>query len=166
MDIGIEFVGKVALIGIAATAVMDAWLFLLKKLNVPTMNFALLGRWVGHALGSKWFHESIAKSAPIRYELAIGWLAHYGIGIGFAIFHIAVFGSDWMVNPTLVPAIATGIATVIAPLFIMQPAMGSGIASSKTAAPLRNCCKSFLNHGVFGCGIYFAGVLVYSIEII
>ena len=163
MDIGIEFVGKVALIGIGATAVMDAWLLLLKKLNVPTMNFALLGRWGGHALGGQWFHESIAKSASIRYELAIGWLAHYGIGIGFAILHIAVFGSDWMANPTFVPAITTGIATVLAPLFIMQPAMGSGIASSKTAAPLRNCCKSFFNHSVFGCGIYFASVVVCSI---
>lgn len=163
MDIGIEFVGKVALIGIAATAVMDAWLFLLKKLNVPTMNFALLGRWVGHALGGQWFHESIGKSAPVRHELAIGWLAHYGIGIGFAILHIAVFGSDWMVNPTFVPAITTGIATVLAPLFIMQPAMGSGIASSKTAEPLRNCCKSLINHSVFGSGIYFAGVVVCSI---
>ena len=163
MDIGIEFIGKVTLIGIGATAVMDAWLLLLKKLNVPTMNFALLGRWVGHALGGQWFHEGIAKSAPIRHELAIGWLAHYGIGIGFAILHIAVFGDDWMANPKFIPAITMGIATVIAPLFIMQPAMGSGIASSKTAAPLRNCCKSLINHSVFGCGIYFAGVLVCSI---
>ena len=163
MDIGIEFVGKVALIGIGATAVMDAWLLLLKKLNVPTMNFALLGRWVGHALGGQWFHESIAKSVPIRHELAIGWLVHYGIGIGFAILHIAIFGSDWLMNPTFVAAITTGIATVIAPLFIMQPAMGAGIASSKTAAPLRNCCKSLINHSVFGCGIYFAGVVVHSI---
>lgn len=156
----IEFVGKTALIGIGATAIMDVWLSLLKKLNVPTMSFALLGRWVGHVFRGKWFHDGMAKSPPIRRELAIGWLAHYGIGIGFAILHIAVFGADWMTNPTFVPAIATGIATVIAPLFIMQPAMGSGIVSSKTAAPLRNCLKSLTNHSVFGCGIYLAGILV------
>jgi hypothetical protein len=38
----------VALIGAGATAVMDAWGLLLKRLGVPASNFALVGRWVGH----------------------------------------------------------------------------------------------------------------------
>lgn len=160
MNSWVELAGKAALIGTGATFVMDVWLLLLKKFNVPTLNFALLGRWVGHMLHGQWFHEGIAKSAPIRHELAIGWLAHYCIGIGFAVLHIAIFGVDWMAAPTLAPAAITGIATVVAPLFIMQPAMGSGIASSKTATPLRNCSRSLINHGVFGSGIYLAGALV------
>ena len=32
------------LIGIGATAVMDAWLVLLQRLGVPTLNFAFVGR--------------------------------------------------------------------------------------------------------------------------
>lgn len=160
MNSWIEIVEKIALIGIGATAVMDAWLLLLKRLNVPTLNFALLGRWIGHILHGQWFHEGMAKSAPIRHELAIGWLVHYSIGICFAILHVAIFGIVWMENPTLAPAITTGVATVVAPLFIMQPAMGSGIASAKTATPIRNCIKSIINHGVFGCGIYLIAIFV------
>jgi hypothetical protein len=156
----IELISKIALLGIGATAVMDAWLLLLKMRNVPTMNFGLLGRWVGHLCQGQWFHPGIAKSAPVRNELAIGWLAHYGIGIGFAVVLIAVFGEEWLANPTLAPAISIGIATVVAPLFLMQPAMGSGVASSKTAAPLLNCAKSLVNHAVFGCGLYLAALLI------
>ena len=43
-----ETILRVVAIGIGATAVMDLWLLLLKALGVPTLNFALLGRWVGH----------------------------------------------------------------------------------------------------------------------
>ena len=42
-----DFIRTVA-IGIGATALMDLWLTLLKALGLPTLNFALLGRWVGH----------------------------------------------------------------------------------------------------------------------
>ena len=44
----VELVARIVLIGAGATALMDLWLAALKQLKVPTMNFALLGRWVGH----------------------------------------------------------------------------------------------------------------------
>ena len=37
----------VVFIGIGATLVMDVWLLALKRAGVPTLNFAMLGRWVG-----------------------------------------------------------------------------------------------------------------------
>lgn len=146
----------IVLIGVGATAVMDLWLFFLSRLGVPTINFALLGRWVGHMFRGTWFHDGVGKSTPIGGEVALGWLAHYVIGIGFSGLMILVFGMGWVRNPTLLPAFGFGVATVIAPLFIMQPAMGLGIASSKTAMPLRNCLKSLANHSVFGMGLFLA----------
>lgn len=150
-----EWIRTVA-IGVGATAVMDAWLLLLKRLKVPTMDFALLGRWVGHALRGRWFHAGIARSAPVRRERTLGWLAHYAIGIGFAALLVRVTGPAWVAQPTALPALAIGIATVAAPLFVLQPAMGSGIAASKTAEPVRNCMRSIVNHAVFGLGLYLA----------
>ena len=70
------------LIGIGATAVMDAWLLLLKHLGVPTLNFAFIGRWVGHLFRGQFAHAAIAKAVPIRGELAWGWLTHYAVGVG------------------------------------------------------------------------------------
>jgi hypothetical protein len=150
----------VVLIGVGATAVMDVWLLLLTQLKVPTLNFALVGRWIGHALRGRWKHEAIARAEPIKGELALGWMLHYGVGIAFAGVLVSIFGMAWARNPSLIPALLVGAGTVVAPLFVMQPAMGSGIASSKTEAPLKNCFRSLVNHTVFGAGLFVAAALI------
>ena len=149
-------------IGIGATAVMDLWLTLLKAIGVPTLNFALLGRWVGHMPRGRWVHDGIAKAAPVRGELALGWAAHYGTGIAFAALLVVVAGPHWRHAPTLLPALYLGIGTVIVPLFVMQPAMGAGVASSRTKTPALNCLKSLANHTVFGLGLYAAALATSS----
>lgn len=148
------------LIGIGATAVMDAWLLLLKHLGVPTLNFAFIGRWVGHLLRGQFAHAAIAKAVPIRGELAWGWLTHYAVGVAFATVLVGIQGADWVRSPTLLPALAVGVCTVAAPLLVMQPAMGSGFAASRTPTPLKNCLRSLANHTVFGFGLYLSALAI------
>ena len=147
-------------IGIGATAVMDGWLLLLNRLGVPTLNFAFIGRWVGHLLRGQFAHAAIAKAAPIRGELTWGWLTHYAVGVAFATVLIGIQGADWVRHPTLLPARAVGICTVAAPLLVMQPAMGSGFAASRTPTPLKNCLRSLANHAVFGVGLYLSARVI------
>ncbi|HEY9192731.1 MAG TPA: DUF2938 domain-containing protein [Methyloversatilis sp.] len=152
---------RVVLIGAGATAIMDAWLALLKRSGVQTLNFAFVGRWIGHLVRrGKLSHPSIGKAEPIPGELVIGWITHYAVGVAFAGLLVAIQGIGWTGNPTLVPAVVTGVATVVAPLFVMQPAMGSGFAASRTPAPIRNCLRSVANHTVFGIGLYLSACLV------
>ncbi|MBU3055195.1 DUF2938 domain-containing protein [Pseudomonas indica] len=151
---------QIALIGIGATAVMDLWLSLLKRLGVQTLNIAFIGRWVGHLFRGRFAHAAIAKAQPIPAEWALGWLAHYVIGIAFAGLLVAVSGMNWVANPTLLPAVLVGMGTVVAPLFLMQPAMGAGFAASKTPTPLKNCLRSLANHTVFGLGLFIAALLI------
>jgi len=150
----------VLLIGVGATAVMDAWLLLLQRAGVPTLNFAMIGRWAGHWRRGTWRHEVIAKAAPVRGELALGWLLHYATGISFAGLLAAVAGRDWLQQPTLLPALGLGVATVAAPWLVMQPAMGAGIAASRTATPVKNRFRSLANHSIFGLGLYLAAVSI------
>lgn len=150
----------IVFIGIGATAVMDVWLLFLKQQGVPTLDFGLIGRWVGHLRHGQIAHASIRQSPRIRGEVSLGWITHYAIGIAFAALLVLVQGLPWTQAPSLLPAIAVGAATVVAPLFVMQPAMGSGFASSKTPTPLRNCLRSLANHTVFGLGLYASAVLV------
>jgi hypothetical protein len=154
---------QVALVGIGATVVMDVWLMLLKRLGTQTLDFALIGRWLGHLLRGRLMHDAIRQSPPIPRELAWGWLTHYSVGIAFAWLLVSVQGLAWTHSPTLLPAIAVGMGTVVVPLFVMQPAMGSGFAASKTPAPLKNCLRSLANHTVFGVGLYIAAVLLASV---
>ena len=150
----------IVLTGLGATAVLDLWLAVLKRLGVPTGSFALIGRWVGHMARGRFVHASMARAEPVRHELLIGWVTHYAVGIAFATALVVLQGSAWVRQPTLWPALLTGVATVAMPLFVMQPAMGSGFAASRTPTPLKNSARSVANHAVFGIGMYLAAVAV------
>lgn len=149
-----ELLPQVALVGTGAAALMDLGLWLQRRLD-----FGPIGRWVGHMAHGRFAHESIAKAAPVRGEQALGWGVHYATGIAFAALLVALAGPGWLAAPSLGPALAVGIGTVVAPLFVLQPALGAGIASSRTPTPWRNRLRSLLNHGVFGAGLYLAALL-------
>ena len=155
-----ELLFQILCMGIGATLIMDIWLFILKKFNLPTLNFALLGRWVGWIFQGKFTHTSIAQSPATQHEYALGWLAHYSVGILFAFGFILIVGNSWLVQPQFYSAFCFGLITVLMPFLIMQPAMGAGIASAKTAQPLRNALRSLINHSVFGCGLYLSAQLL------
>jgi hypothetical protein len=149
---------RAVLIGAGATLVMDAWAFLLRRFGIPSLDFALLGRWIGHLPRRRWMHASIVKAEPVRGERLLGWGAHYLIGISFAALLLAVYGMDWARSPSLFPALFIGVVTVVAPLFVLQPAMGAGIASSKTPRPIFNCLKSLVTHTVYGIGLFLSAL--------
>lgn len=155
-----EEIGRILLIGVGATIVMDAWTMLMKRLGVPTLNWAFAGRWVGHLFQGKFAHERIGHSPPIPGELALGWFTHYAVGVAFAALLAGIQGQTWLHTPTLLPALTLGIATVAVPLFVMQPAMGAGFASAKTPTPTKNCLRSLATHAVFGLGLYLSAVVI------
>ncbi|MBE8718177.1 DUF2938 domain-containing protein [Cellvibrio polysaccharolyticus] len=149
------------LIGIGATGVMDAWGVLRKLLfGIPTPNYGMVGRWIAHMSHGQFRHNAIAASAQVSGEEVIGWIAHYLTGISFAAILIAVWGNGWIQNPTIVPALLVGIATVAAPFLIMQPGMGAGVAASKTKNPNAARLQSLITHTVFGVGLYASGKAV------
>lgn len=158
MYTAIEFAFRGILMGAGATLSMDLWATLLRRFGVPSLNFSLLGRWVGYLLRGQLRHASIAKALPLPGELLLGWCAHYAIGVSFAALLLASFGLAWGRSPTLGPALLVGVGTVVAPLFILQPALGAGIASSKTATPVFNTLKSLMTHTVFGVGLFVAAL--------
>lgn len=158
-----HLVGHIALIGIGATAAMDVWLLLLARLGAPATSFAMVGRWVGNFPRGRFAHVAIAKAAPVRNELGLGWLTHYLTGIAYAAILVAVQGEAWLVEPTFLPALTLGVVTVVAPWFLMQPAMGAGFLALKTPTPLKNCLRSLANHAVFGAGMYLAAAPLSSV---
>lgn len=153
----LDLIAGAAPIGIGATVLLDLYGLMLKRLfGIPPANWAMVGRWIGHFPRGRFVHASIAAAAPIADERAIGWTAHYLIGIGFAALLLLVCGRDWASDPTPIPALTVGLATVIAPFFLMQPAMGFGIAASKTPNPDAARIRSLVSHLIFGIGLFAA----------
>lgn len=147
------------LVGVSATAVLDLWTLLRKRIfATPLPNYALVGRWFAHMPRGRFRHLPITASAPVTGEFSIGWTAHYAIGIAFAAILPAVWGDAWMSHPTLWPALVVGIVTVAAPLLVMQPAMG--IAKPLGTVQWRkSASQSLVTHAVFGLGLYGAALL-------
>ncbi len=148
---------KGALVGAAGTMLLDVWaLFLTSVMNVPATNWAMVGRWLGHMPHGKFHHASISAAEPVKGELAIGWIAHYVIGISYGVLLIALWGAGWLAAPTLFPPLILSWMLLIAPYFLMMPGMGLGIAGSKTPMPAITRIKSAVAHSVFGFGMYLA----------
>lgn len=148
-------------IGICATAVMDIWGAIRKRLlGIAPADYAMVGRWIGHMARGTFRHDRIAAAAPIPGERVLGWTAHYAIGIVFAAGLIWIAGSEWLRQPTLVPALAFGIGTVAAPFLLMQPGMGAGVAASRTPKPWSARVQSLITHAVFGFGLWAAGWVI------
>jgi len=144
-------------IGVLATALMDVWGIAREPLfGFPRANYRLIGRWFAYMLRGRFWHASVAEAAPRRGELLIGWVMHYTIGVGFAALLVQLVGSSWLAQPTPGPALLVGLATLAAPLLIMQPAMGAGIAASRTRHPWSARLQSAITHVIYGLGLYLA----------
>jgi hypothetical protein len=159
MTDSVELLTRGVVIGVGAAALMDAWaLFSRRALGIQGLDYALLGRWIGHFPQRRFFHERIASAARIRGERPLGWVAHYSIGIAFAFVLLAIWGLAWARSPTLWPALAIGLGTIVAPWFILQPGMGAGIAASRTPNPRAARLRNLATHAVYGFGLYVSAV--------
>lgn len=147
-------------LGLLATLLADAWSALLKCLGITGLNYAMLGRWLGHMCRAKFVHVSIAEASPVAHELVLGWVLHYLTGIAFAGLFLIWCGPSWLTQDLLLPAFSLGLLTVVLPFFVMQPAMGSGWAAARTATPWRNRLRSLSYHAAFGGGLYLSGRLL------
>lgn len=159
-DVG-EIAARGIVMGIVGAALMDLWSLALRRgFAIPTLDYAMLGRWIGHVPRGHLFHDRIATAAQIRGERVLGWLAHYGIGIAFAFVPLAIWGVDWVRSPSIGPALLVGLGTIVAPWFLMQPGMGAGIAASRTPNPAATRARNLGTHAVYGLGLYLAAVVL------
>jgi hypothetical protein len=113
----VELLARGVLIGAGGAALMDAWAWFSRRaFNIQGLDYALLGRWIGHFPRGRFFHERIAAAEPIRGERLLGWVAHYSIAFAFAfaLLLLAIWGIDWARSPTILPPMVIGLGTIVA----------------------------------------------------
>lgn len=156
-----EILVKAALVGVGGTIVLDLWaLFMARVAGLSASNWAMVGRWFGNMPHGQFAHETMAKAEPVKGELAIGWTAHYAIGIGYGVLLPAFWGRHWMDRPTLLPPMILVWLLLAAPFLVMMPGMGMGIAGSRTLKPNVTRLRSVMSHSVFGLGMYATALAV------
>ena len=157
----VEVLARGALIGLGGAAAMDLWGWVARRaLGITGLDYALLGRWIGHASRGRLHHTSISAARPIRGERTLGWAAHYAIGITFALLLLVVEGIGWAHAPTLWPALLVGWVTIVVPWFVMQPGMGLGVAASRTPRPGAARLRNLASHTAYGIGLFVSATVV------
>ena len=141
--------------GVGATLLMDWWSWLLRRIGISTLDYAMLGRWCGHWLKGRWFHAPIHKSTAVRGEKAMGWALHYLTGIVFAACLLGLTGPQ----PGLASALLFGALTVLVPWLVLQPALGAGLAAAKTPRPWLSRGIGLGTHLIFACGLFVCAEL-------
>ena len=164
MSDAVVFVAGGVLMGVTGSALMDVWSLALRRgFHVPTLDYALLGRWIGGFPRGHFVHARIASAEPVAGEGVLGWFAHYTIGVTFAFALLAIWGVAWLRSPTILPALLVGLGTIMAPWFVMQPAMGAGIAGSRTPSPGATRLRNLGTHAVYGVGLYISAVVLSTV---
>jgi pimeloyl-ACP methyl ester carboxylesterase len=159
MGIGIVYQGVI--IGVIATISIDIAGAIFKHLlRLPTADWALVGRWVGHIPRGVFVHHPIGESAAIPGERLIGWIAHYLTGIVYGLMYLGIIRFLWSSDPTLTSALIFGLVTLVVPWFILQPGMGNGVFASKAPRPGVVRLVNLSIHVVFGVSLYAGWLLI------
>ncbi|MFP5405094.1 MAG: DUF2938 domain-containing protein [Gammaproteobacteria bacterium] len=152
---------RAALVGIGGTIVLDLYAALMARVfGMPATNWAMVGRWIGHMPGGRFVQPGLGKAAPVPGELAIGWGFHYAVGVAYGLLLVAIWGAEWLREPTLAPPLILVLALLVLPYFVMMPGMGMGIAASRTPAPNVARLMSVVGHSIFGVGMYLTATLI------
>jgi hypothetical protein len=148
-------------VGLGATLIMDIWALIMRRaFNIPLPNYCFVGRWLRYMPAGTFMHASISATPKITAECATGWIAHYLTGVTYAFILFIPASGSWYEHPTLLPALAVGITTVLIPYFIMQPSFGLGMAAAKTPKPTQARLRSLMAHTSFGVGLYLSAYLL------
>lgn len=146
-------------VGLGATLLMDLWAIFLKgRFNIALPNYCLAGRWLCYMPEGVFRHISIGKAPEKPAECTVGWTMHYATGVIYALLLVLLASPRWLEEPTFLPAMTLGLATVAIPFLVMQPCFGLGIASSKAPNPDQARLRSLMNHAVFGLGLYISAL--------
>ena len=96
--------------------------------------------------------RDLESQAERKNELAVGWLVHYSVAIGYA----AVYA--WLMYATILQAglidgLIFGVISVVVPWFFFLPCLGKGILARLTPNPPLVCALALMMHSLFGASI-------------
>jgi hypothetical protein len=145
---------QILTVGVVACAIFDLWQRVFQKMTaIPPSNWAMVGRWsLGVMTNGQLLARDLESQAERQNELAVGWLVHYGVAIGYA----AVYA--WLMQANILQAafgdgLIFGVLSVAVPWFFFLPCLGKGMMARLTPNPPLVCALALMVHSLFGVSI-------------
>ncbi|MDJ0782576.1 MAG: DUF2938 family protein [Desulfosarcinaceae bacterium] len=155
-----ERVVTAVFIGVLGTIAMDLLNHLFARSGwILKIDVATIGRMAAGWLRGRFRYRHPGELRPVANATLLGYLTHYGIGVGLAIPF--VFGWDHWAGSPLSPlwALAYGLATTVASVFWVYPSLGLGVLGLKSPEGVKAPLSSLANHLFFGMGMAVAVLL-------
>lgn len=142
--------------GVVATLTMDAAMVAAGAIGGEAfasrrVDPSVIGRWGGGLLRGRWRHVDASREEPGALDLPLGIMTHYVTGI--ALTEAFVLVPRRPPGPTLLAAVAYGIATSVFPLFVLFPSLGYGPLGLHSGEAARLARIMLVGHTAFGAGI-------------
>lgn len=154
------FVQNAIVSGVFATVILDVWQRLLHAATgIPPTNWGIVGRWFGHMPRGRFVHEAIAEAEPIPNEAVLGWTLHYVIGIIYGFVYVGLIVFVLSSTPSFFNGFLFGLASVVVPWFVMQPALGLGVMGARAPNPAVPRYNALGAHCIYGIALYGGSAL-------
>ncbi len=147
-----NFIVDSIIAGIFCCIAMDIWQrFLLLTYNIPPSNWALAGRWLILLINKNiLINHNLDRENSIKYELQIGWIFHYCVGVGYGFAYYIILKTFEHFDTTILSGFVFGLISVIIPWLFFLPATGKGLMGNKTPNPNLTKLLSICSHIVVG----------------
>jgi uncharacterized membrane protein YeaQ/YmgE (transglycosylase-associated protein family) len=146
--------------GVLGTLVMDSLNHLFARTGMLSkIDMGMLGRMSAGWARGRFCYGHPDEMKQVANEQIYGYITHYAIGVGLAVVYM--LGWDILVGGPASPvwALAYGVATTVASLFLVYPSMGLGMLGRRSPDGIRSPLSSLANHLFFGMGMAIAVAL-------
>jgi hypothetical protein len=145
---------QIIIVGIVACAIFDLWQRVFQKVTaVPPSNWSMVGRWsLGLITMGQLIARDLESQAERKNELAVGWLVHYGVSIGYAAVYALLMRAT-ILHAGFIDGLIFGMMSVVVPWFFFLPCLGKGILARLTPNPPLVCVLALMMHSLFGVSI-------------
>ena len=147
-------------VGVLGTLAMDSLNHLFARVGIIVkIDVRMIGRMSAGWARGRFRYRHPGEMEPVANEMLLGYVTHYAIGVSLAIPF--VFGWDILVGEPVSPvwALAYGVATTVASVFLVYPSMGFGVFGRRSPEGIRAPLSSLANHLFFGVGMAVAVAL-------
>ena len=147
--------------GVLGTLFMDSLNHLFaRRRMISKIDVGMIGRMAAGWTHGRFFYHHPDEIEQVSNEVLYGYVAHYAIGVGFAIPYL--LGWNLLVGGTASPvwAIVYGVATTAGSWFFIFPSMGLGALGRRSPEGIRSSLSSLANHLFFGVGMAIGIALV------
>ena len=145
---------QILIVGVGACTIFDLWQRAFQKLTaIPPSNWAMVGRWsLGLVTNGQLIVYDLESQAERKNELAVGWLVHYSVAIGYAAVYAWLMHAN-ILQAGLIDGLIFGAISVVVPCFFFLPCFGKGVLARLTPNPPLVCGLALMMHSLFGVSI-------------